>query len=142
MLFGKMKLLWILLTSVLLAGCAAHTDLNHKASASVIGGFKDQKLGDGVYFIEATSGMAPWSNSRGAHATFRRRAQELCGDARFSILFVYEETADVTGMRHMVTTVVGYIRDDDSPLSIDEAKRVVNEKRATRGLYQITRWEL
>ena len=124
-------------------GCAAHSDLNKEAGASVTGGFKDQKLADGIYFIESVSGMAPWKNPRGAHDTFTRRAMELCGDERFAVLFLYEETGSPTGMRaHQTTTVVGYIRDHDSPLTVEDAKRVVNEKRAARGLYEITKWQL
>ncbi len=138
-----MKSAVILFAGALLVGCAAHADLNRQSRASVGGGFKDQKLADGVFFIEAVSGMAPWKNSGGAHDTFRHRARELCGDDRFSILFIYEETGSPTDMRsHKTTTVVGYVRDDDSPLTVEDAKRVVNEKRAARGLYQIIKWNL
>jgi len=138
-----MKSIAIVFTCMFFAGCAAHTDLNKKSGASVTGGFKDQKLADGIYFIEAVSGMAPWRNPRGAHDSFTRRAIELCGDERFSILFLYEETGSPTGRRaHMTTTVVGYIRDHDSTLTMEGAKRIVNEKRAVRGLYEITEWQI
>jgi hypothetical protein len=139
--FSKIKSIAIAFTCIFFAGCTAHSDLNRKSGAGVTGGFKDQMFADGVYFIETVSGMAPWKNSRGAHDTFTRRAIELCGDERFSVLFLYEETGSPTGMRaHKTTTVVGYIRDHDSSLTAEDAKRVVNEKRAVLGLYEITQW--
>jgi hypothetical protein len=136
-----MKAVLPLFAWLFLIGCAAHSDLNKTSRPSTFGGFKDKELAQGVFFIEATSGFAPWKNSSGAQNTFERRAEELCGDNRFESLWVYEETGTPLGLRgYKTTTFVGYVRDADSPLSIEEAKRAVNDQRAKAGLFQISQW--
>jgi hypothetical protein len=137
-----MKAIALLILFSFLVGCASYGDLNEKNGASVTGGFKDQALGKGLFFVEAASGFAPWANSGGSRATFDRRASELCGGRKYTLLWIYEETGTPTGFRSQKsTTVVGYILAGDSPLTIEEAKRVVNAAREKAGLYPLTDWK-
>jgi hypothetical protein len=136
-----MKVVLAILFSLLAGGCSTHSNLNQTNRPSAFGGFKDQTLAEGLFLIEGTSGVAPWENAGGARKIFERRARELCGDDRFTILWMYEETGTPLGLRlYKTTTIVGYVCDTDSPLSIDEAKRIINEQRSEAWLFQISDW--
>ncbi|MBL9217001.1 MAG: hypothetical protein JNG82_00825 [Opitutaceae bacterium] len=140
MITGGKRLFSLIVLSLALAGCASYNDLNGRKGMSSTGGFRDQKLGDGLFLITAMSGFAPWENQAGARKTFSRRAVELCGDDRFTVLWFDEQSMSATGLdAHIVTTAIGYALDKDSPLSGDEAKRIINAERERLSLQPIFR---
>lgn len=80
-------------------------------------------------------------NSGGARDTFDRRAKELCGDDRYTVLWIYEEVGAPTSFRlYKTSTCVGYVLDHDSSLTVHSAKQTINAARQQRGLFAIQQW--
>ena len=71
-LFGPVVLIAIL------GACSPYHDLKN-GSGLLGGGFKDQEVSPGLFGILVKSDVALWTNRDSVHATWSRRAHELCG---------------------------------------------------------------
>jgi len=129
-----MKLVLLLLI-VALSGCASYTNLNDGRRNNLGGGFQDQKIGDGLFYVLAKTNWAPWENFGGANSTFHRRATELCG-RDYKVLKREEISYEsMPGMRgYIISQVEGYVLSASSHLSEEEARKLIDAhlKRGAR----------
>ena len=126
-----MKILYPLtLLSVLLAGCASTQNL--KDGGSMLGGFSEEQLRPGLYEMSSIGSYLLFSS---AQATWRKRADQLCGTDKYMELNVksHNESTGQTvvaiqpGMYVPIsssrTSLNGYILCNSSPVGRDEAVR-------------------
>lgn len=65
-----------------LAGCASTHDLS-KGSNMLGGGYKQEEMGPGLFYIYARSNHAPWTNLEAARTTWRTGAERACASAEY-----------------------------------------------------------
>jgi len=120
---------YLLLVLLLAAGgCASYTDLNNGRRNTLGGGFQDQRLGDGLFYVLAKTNWAPWENFAGANSTFQKRATELCGGS-YKVLKKDEISYEsMPGMRgYIISQVEGYVLAEKSALTEAEAQKLIKE---------------
>jgi len=124
-----MKLLFLILI-LCVSGCASYKDLNDGRRNNLGGGFQDQKLGDGLFYVLAKTNWAPWENFSGANSTFLKRATELCG-ADYKVLgkdqISYESLPGMRG--YIISQVEGYVLSSKSSLKEEDAKKLMEAHR-------------
>ncbi|MCE2746827.1 MAG: hypothetical protein LW710_13105 [Burkholderiales bacterium] len=119
---------------VSLAGCASTHDLT-KGNNMMGGGYKQEELGPGLFYIYARSNHAPWANMEAARATWRTGAERACGSAEYDELFIKETERDTglqnsSGVRYLVTERTAYAKCDSSSLSKEEIKKLIERNAA------------
>lgn len=118
---------FILLTS--LAACASKHDLT-QGSNMLGGGYKQDELGPGLFYLYARSNHAPWTNYEAARATWRNGAEKACGSADYDELSIRESERDTGlqnsgGVRYLVTERTGFAKCDSTTLSSQEVSKAV-----------------
>src|SRR5205085_2897996 len=97
------------------------------------GGYYESKLADGIYHMSVKTNFAPWVNRAGATASWRNRAEALCG-AGYRELDVhessYEQGPAVFALPYIITTRDGYAVCKDVALSDDEAMASIGRARS------------
>lgn len=73
-----MKKLSIYLCILLICSCTSYRNSNTDGYSIIGGGFKDQKISNGIYKIEVQSGISMFANTNGSKNVWHRRASELC----------------------------------------------------------------
>jgi TPR repeat protein len=64
---------------MIVAGCSSTHDLKKDGFSPFGGGFSEEQLRPGLYKMSATSNFAPWPTFGAASATWKMRADQLCG---------------------------------------------------------------
>ncbi len=128
----------ILLT---LTACSSTHDLKRDGLNIFGGGFIDEELGPGVYFIKAFSNTSLISTPKSAANTFEYRAKQLCPIGYEEIRTLSNAYQSMTpgsdipipnkpgffmqGPQMVITSKIGHIRCNDAPITINEAKSLV-----------------
>lgn len=125
---------FILLSS--LAACASKHDLS-QGSNMLGGGFKQEELGPGVFYLYARSNHAPWANYEAARITWRNGAEKACGSAEYDELSVRESERDTglqnsSGVRYLVTERTGFAKCDSTTLSNEEVNKAIARHTSNR----------
>ena len=113
-----------------LAGCASTHDLS-KGSNMLGGGYKQEEMGSGLFYIYARSNHAPWTNLEAA------RTERACASAEYDELAIEENEKDTglqnsSGVRYLVTERTGYAKCDSSTLSSAEINQIIGKDSAVR----------
>jgi hypothetical protein len=112
----------------LLVGCSPYHDLKN-GSGLLGGGFKDQEVSPGLFGILVKSNAALWTNRDAVHATWSRRAYELCsGDYVELASQELDETLKPINsevLRDHVTSRIAFALCASSRLSQQEALGVI-----------------
>lgn len=119
-----------------LAGCASTHDLT-KGTNMLGGGYKQEEIGPGLFYIYARSNHAPWANIEAARATWRTGAERACASADYDELKIEESEKDTglqnsSGVRYLVTERTGYAKCDSSTLSKEEIEKLIARNAAGR----------
>lgn len=119
-----------------LAGCASTHDLS-TGNNMLGGGYKQEEMGPGLFYIYARSNHAPWTNLEAARNTWRTGAERACFSADYDELNVRENEKDTglqnsAGVRYLVTERTGYVKCDSSTLSNSEITDIINKNSAIR----------
>ncbi|EDM82718.1 MAG: hypothetical protein CMN90_09655 [Sutterellaceae bacterium] len=119
-----------------LAGCASTHDLS-KGSNMLGGGYKQEEMGPGLFYIYARSNHAPWTNLEAARTTWRTGAERACASAEYDELAIAENEKDTglqnsSGVRYLVTERTGYAKCDSSTLSSAEINQIIGKDSAVR----------
>ena len=119
-----------------LAGCASTHDLS-TGSNVLGGGYKQEEMGSGLFYIYARSNHAPWTNIEAALATWRTGAERACASADYDELAIQENEKDTGlqnsgGVRYLVTERTGYAKCDSSTLSSAEINQIIGRHSAVR----------
>lgn len=113
----------------LLCGCTVSNHNLNNGPNALGGGFSDNELHKGLYFIVAKTNFAPWSDHKAAHKIFNRRATQLCGSADFtSIELVKREFEHIPRdlpPKYIISQVNGYVICKSSNLTIIEAEKLI-----------------
>lgn len=116
------------LVAIAFGGCTSHRDVRAQGEGLLGGGYIEQELREGLYFIEVKTNFAPLPNQAGARKMFQQRAKALCGDSGYKILHskidVYESFQGIKGYK--ISKMSGYILSHDSPLTEDQAMNLIN----------------
>jgi hypothetical protein len=112
--------------SLTLSGCASDHDLKRNPVNFFGGGYIDQPVAPGIYQIKAFSSNLVMATSDAAARTFENRARSLC-PAGFSEVraVVASRNSGVGRPNDDVKSKIGYVRCNDSPLSLREAQALV-----------------
>ncbi|WP_150123916.1 hypothetical protein [Methyloversatilis sp. RAC08] len=105
------------------------------------GGFIDDEMAPGVYRIKGFSNLSLFATPDSAAETFRYRAEQLCpagyNEVRSSLNAYRSSNGGVTIVPnpkipvpvelppHVITSKVGFVRCNDSPVSLHEAQMLV-----------------
>lgn len=119
-----------------LAGCASTHDLS-KGTNMLGGGYKQEEMGPGLFYIYARSNHAPWTNIEAARITWRNGAERACLSAAYDELNIQESEKDTglqnsSGVRYLVTERTGYAKCDSSTLSDAEINQIIGKDAAIR----------
>lgn len=119
-----------------LAGCASTHDLN-TGTNMLGGGYKQEEMGPGLFYIYARSNHAPWTNLEAARSTWRTGAERACLSAEYDELNIRENEKDTglqnsSGVRYLVTERTGYAKCDSSTLSSAEINQIIGKDSAVR----------
>ncbi|VWX36612.1 conserved exported hypothetical protein [Limnobacter sp. 130] len=119
-----------------LAGCASTHDLS-KGNNMLGGGYKQEEVGPGLFYIYARSNHAPWTNIDAARTTWRNGAERACLSAAYDELSIQEGEKDTglqnsSGVRYLVTERTGYAKCDSSTLSSAEINKIIGKDSAVR----------
>jgi hypothetical protein len=119
-----------------LAGCASTHDLS-KGTNMLGGGYKQEEMGPGLFYIYARSNHAPWTNIEAARITWRNGAERACLSAAYDELNIQEGEKDTglqnsSGVRYLVTERTGYAKCDSSTLSDAEINQIIGKDAAIR----------
>lgn len=119
-----------------LAGCASTHDLN-TGTNMLGGGYKQEEMGSGLFYIYARSNHAPWTNVEAARSTWRTGAERACLSAEYDELNIRENEKDTglqnsAGVRYLVTERSGYAKCDSSTLSNSEISNIITKDSAIR----------
>lgn len=119
-----------------LAGCASTHDLS-TGTNMLGGGYKQEEMGPGLFYIYARSNHAPWTNVEAARSTWRTGAERACLSAEYDELNIRENEKDTglqnsAGVRYLVTERTGYAKCDSSTLSNSEINKIINKDSAIR----------
>lgn len=119
-----------------LAGCASTHDLS-TGSNMLGGGYQQEEMGPGLYYIYARSNHAPWTNIEAARITWRNGAERACLSAAYDELSIQEGEKDTglqnsSGVRYLVTERTGYAKCDSSTLSDAEINQIIAKGAAVR----------
>jgi hypothetical protein len=130
------KLVFALAGLMSVAGCASNHDLS-KGTNMLGGGYKQEEIGQGLFFIYARSNHAPWANVEAARATWRTGAERACASAEYDELKIQENEKDTGlqnsgGLRYLVTERTGYAKCDSSTLSKEETDKLIARNTAGR----------
>lgn len=117
------------LVLALLGGCSPYHDLKN-GSGLLGGGFKDQEVSPGLFGILVKSNAALWTNNEAVHATWSRRAHELCGGDYVELASQeFDETLKPINsevLHDHVTSRIAFALCASSKLSQHEALDVIN----------------
>ncbi|WP_444922946.1 SEL1-like repeat protein [Microbulbifer sp. DLAB2-AF] len=116
----------------LLSSCSTYRSANETGYSVVSGGYTDKKLEDGIFLVNAESGVSPISQKSGVTRTWTKRANELClGEYKVSDFEV--KTIDQGGtymsqglIGYYVTIASGYAICSSYKGTYDEALAVIN----------------
>jgi len=119
-----------------LSACASNHDLK-QGSNMLGGGYRQEELGAGLFYLYARSNHAPWANYEAARTTWRNGAEKACGSADYDELSVRETERDTglqnsSGVRYLVTERTGYAKCDSTTLSVEEVTKAVTRHTSTR----------
>lgn len=117
-----------LVTIALISGCASDHDLKRDGQNFFGGGYIDDELGVGLYSIKAFSNSALFSTPDSAYKTFANRAETLCRGTGYKIINSNLGTHDTltSGTTTLkVTFMAGNILCSDSPITFEEAKKLL-----------------
>jgi hypothetical protein len=111
-----------------LASCSPYHDLKN-GSGLLGGGFKDQEVAPGLFGVLVKSNALLWTNRDAVHATWSRRAYELCaGDYVELAAQELDETLKPLNsevLRDHVTSRIAFAQCASSKLSQQEALDVI-----------------
>jgi hypothetical protein len=116
----------IVIAAGVLWGCASDHDLKRSPVNFMGGGYIDDTVAPGIFLIKAFSNNLVIATSDAANRTFQNRAASLCPAG-------YTEVRSVEASRNSgvgrpndeVKSKIGYVRCNDSPLTLHEARALV-----------------
>ena len=136
-LFRALSLGFLLLVSA----CSSTHDLKRDGINVFGGGFLDDQKGPGLYLIKAFSNTSPFATPESAAKTFGLRASELCPSGYKEVrattaayktksavsvgTLINNPTLDIPAPSPVVSSKIGHILCEDSPLSLYEATMLV-----------------
>lgn len=138
------KRVWLLVL-LLTSACSSTHDLKRDGPNYLGGGggFIDDEMAPGVYRIKGFSNTSPFSTPDSAAKTFRYRAEQLCPAGYDEVRSVADSYRSLSGgvtvapdpinspavsialPPPVITSKIGFIRCNDSPLSLYEAQMLV-----------------
>jgi TPR repeat protein len=138
-----MNSLWRSVTAAIATlafGCASTHNLRTDGFNPLGGGFTEKELRPGLYEMMATSNFAPWANLGAAQATWKARADQLCGKEAYEEFFISASATErgqritfIMG-RHAIgpflyvnTTITGYLLCKSSDITLEEAVKYVGD---------------
>lgn len=119
-----------------LTACASNHDLSTGGNL-LGGGYRQDELGPGLFYVYARSNHAPNPGMEAARATWRNGAEKACRSAEYDELNIRESERDTglqnnSGVRYLVTERTGYVKCDSTPLSSSEISRLINKSANPR----------
>lgn len=128
--------------ALILTGCASSHNLRTDGFNPLGGGFAEKELRPGLFELRATGNFAPWPSLSAARATWKRRADQLCGENAYAELVTSQDAGyrgELTyydlrshvpiSMPKFNTTMTGYILCDASGWSVAQAVQYLKERR-------------
>lgn len=113
----------------LISGCASDHDLKRDGLNFFGGGYIDDELGVGLYSVKGFGNSALFSTPDAAYKTFANRAETLCKGKGYQIINSNLGTHDTlsSGTASLkVTFMAGNILCSDSPITFEEAKKLLS----------------
>lgn len=127
-----MRAIQVVLSAVLLSGCASSHNLATDGNNVLGGGFLQSRIRDGIFQISVKTNWAPWVNTLSARSSWRDRAKELCGSDKFRELEItegsYDQLPPFGPLRYIVTTRDGFAVCDSANLSDDQALTLIRKR--------------
>jgi hypothetical protein len=108
----------------MLFGCASSYDYNKDGYSVFGGGFRDNQLLPGFYYIKARSNLAIVVSHDAAERTWRQRAEELCKPSGYVEIRIHESVEDISEYRntgHPLAARDGYALCKNFPTTYDQA---------------------
>lgn len=75
---APIKIIAMIIALTTLVSCASYRDANTEGYSVINGGFTDQKIMEGLFYIEVQSGTSAISNLNTVEKNWKKRATELC----------------------------------------------------------------
>jgi hypothetical protein len=108
----------------MLFGCASSHDYNKDGYSVFGGGFGDNQLLPGFYYIKARSNLAIVVSHDSAERTWRQRAEELCKPSGYIEIRIHQSVEDISeysNTGHPLAARSGYALCKNSPTSYEQA---------------------
>lgn len=126
----------LILLAAGLSACASSHDLS-KGENMLGGGYKQEEMGPGLFYIYARSNHAPWVNIEAARTTWRNGAERACLSAEYDELNIQENEKDTglrngAGVAYLVSERTGYAKCDSSTLSNAEVNKIISKSSTIR----------
>lgn len=122
----------------ILSGCASSHNLRTDGFNSLGGGFAESELRPGLYELRASGNLSPWPSLGAARATWKRRADQLCGENAYASLVTALDAGyrgestyynlNSLPLQKFNTTMNGYILCDRSGWSVEQAVQFLIER--------------
>jgi len=125
----------------MLSACSSNHDLKRDGFNIFGGGFIDDQIAPGLHRIKAFSNTSPLATPDSAAKTFANRAKQLCPTGYTEVRVVSDAYRSMTpgpmvqlpnqpgliaqGPGPVVTSKIGHVLCDGSPISLNEAKKLV-----------------
>lgn len=114
-----------------LSACASNHDLS-KGNNMLGGGYKQEEMGPGLFYIYARSNHAPWVSVEAARTTWRNGAERACLSAEYDEINIQENERDTglqnsSGVRYLVSERTGYAKCDSSTLSNAQIESLISK---------------
>ncbi|MEO9944853.1 hypothetical protein [Paraglaciecola sp.] len=127
-----MKLIRCLFCFLILTSCTSSYHNNQEQGENPFGGgFSDFKVDDGLFSIISKTNYAPWTDFPAAHATFTKRAMELCKSPNFKSMKLretqYEHGYTPSAIKNIISQVDGYVICNPMILLDYKANEIIKE---------------
>jgi hypothetical protein len=125
----------------MLSACSSNHDLKRDGFNIFGGGFIDDQIGPGLHLIKAFSNTSPLATPDSAAKTFDNRARQLCPTGYTEVRVVSDAYKSMTpgpmvqvpnqpglsvqGPGPVVTSKIGHVLCNNSPITLHEAKALV-----------------
>lgn len=129
---------------IVLCGCASTHNLKTDGSNPFGGGFADQEIVPGLYYMTAIGNTSPWPSFSAAIGTWRGRADQLCGKDAYQELTAstaagfqgftpaYVRPGLMLDVPKYNTSISGYILCASSRMTRNEAIKYLTDLAATK----------
>ena len=119
------------LAAMLEVACTSSKDLAEDGFSMTGGGYYEEEVEAGLYYVVARSTVGLVKNPGAARSMWGKRAEIRCKGAYVElevVEYAYEPLPPAQpGLSYLISTRKGYALCEGSPLSVDEAKRKLDE---------------